>query len=173
MVSRESATTNAHSSDPAPWAIQIDEDHSNMVKFSSGDHLIVILADKMREICGIPELQTTRQTQLTPNHTMGESAASYPAESTTDAVPECSYLPELWDDDAIFASLRAPERDHRLETIDARLGHTFDWAYDDSSTQAGLSKWLQKDSGIFWINGKPASGKSTLMKFLYTDPRRA
>lgn len=31
--------------------IQIDEDHSNMVKFGQGDHRIGIMARKLREIC--------------------------------------------------------------------------------------------------------------------------
>jgi hypothetical protein len=30
---------------------------------------------------------------------------------------------------------------------------------------------LEKRNGIFWIRGKAGSGKSTLMKFLCTDPR--
>lgn len=35
----------------------------------------------------------------------------------------------------------------------------------------GLFRFLREDSGIFWIRGKPGSGKSTLMKFLADDLR--
>jgi hypothetical protein len=56
-----------------------------------------------------------------------------------------------------------------LGQIDENFGHTFDWAYDDSSV--GLTQWLRKGTGIFWISGKPGSGKSTLMKFLLNNPR--
>lgn len=66
----------------------------------------------------------------------------------------------FWNDDEILWSLRAPERDRRLEQIDQKLGDTFNWAYDNTS--AGLSEWLRKGTGIFWIHGKPRSGKSTL-----------
>ncbi|KAI1210492.1 uncharacterized protein F4807DRAFT_68385 [Annulohypoxylon truncatum] len=31
--------------------------------------------------------------------------------------------------------------------------------------------WLQRDSGIFYISGKPGSGKSTLMKYITQHPR--
>ncbi|PQE09098.1 hypothetical protein CJF31_00010536 [Rutstroemia sp. NJR-2017a BVV2] len=32
--------------------------------------------------------------------------------------------------------------------------------------------WLEQSSGIFWVKGKPGSGKSTLMGFLYRDLER-
>ncbi|KAH9207963.1 hypothetical protein DL95DRAFT_239390, partial [Leptodontidium sp. 2 PMI_412] len=32
-------------------------------------------------------------------------------------------------------------------------------------------EWLRSDNSIYWINGKAGSGKSTLMKFVYDDPR--
>jgi NACHT domain len=31
--------------------------------------------------------------------------------------------------------------------------------------------WLKTGSGVYWINGKPGSGKSTLMKHIYDDER--
>ncbi|KAF4460941.1 small s [Fusarium albosuccineum] len=42
-----------------------------------------------------------------------------------------------------------------------------DFAWDD------LSHWLQcsSSSGIYWVSGKAGSGKSTLMKYLYQNPR--
>ncbi len=66
-------------------------------------------------------------------------------------------------------SLVPPERDERLEQIDQNFAHTFNWAYEDPSI--GLSQWLRKGIGIFWISGKPGSGKSTFMKFLLNDCR--
>ena len=32
-----------------------------------------------------------------------------------------------------------------------------------------FSSWLQSNDNIFWIRGKPGSGKSTLMKFIIND----
>lgn len=166
MVSPKSATRNLHNSNP-DLTIQIDENHSNMVKFATGDHRIVIISRKMREICGMAE-PTTEDVLTQPSNNGAPVKKQTPERSRTGTQPEWS-LPGFWNNETILASISAPERDLRLETIDDRLENTLDWAYDDTST--GLTQWLQKGSGVFWIHGKPASGKSTLMKFLYTDPR--
>lgn len=39
----------------------------------------------------------------------------------------------------------------------------------DSYRSSRLRDWLLVESGIFWVMGNPASGKSTLMKYLYTS----
>lgn len=31
--------------------------------------------------------------------------------------------------------------------------------------------WLECDDPVYWVSGKPASGKSTLMKFIASNPR--
>ena len=41
---------------------------------------------------------------------------------------------------------------------------TFQWVFD--SQDIYFADWLKQSSGIYWIAGKPGSGKSTLMKFL-------
>lgn len=158
MVSRESATRNLCHSQPSS-TIQIDKNHSDMVKFGTGDHYIGILASNLDSICSLSESKASISWRI-------GGKAHPPQESKL--LPEWMD-PEFWDDDKILSSLHAPERDRRLEQINHRLGSTFSWVYDDTSV--GLTEWLQKGTGIFWINGKPASGKSTLMKYLYQDPR--
>lgn len=152
-----------------------------MVKFAMGDHRIGIVFNKLASICGNPgtELQQhglARRFTLDEDPTSEREELASPTEGMNEAThhhasvrqPEWK-LAGFWDDDAIMSSLRAPERDRRLEQIDEKLGNTFNWAYDHPST--GLTGWLQRGSGIFWISGKPASGKSTLMKYLYQDRR--
>ncbi len=70
----------------------------------------------------------------------------------------------------ILSSLSFPGINDREEEIAAAFKKTFEWVYDNSET-GGLLSWLNHGSGIFWINGKAASGKSTLMKFIFSDPR--
>ncbi|KAJ5724853.1 hypothetical protein N7493_006581 [Penicillium malachiteum] len=33
-----------------------------------------------------------------------------------------------------------------------------------------FSEWLRRENGIFWVSGKPGSGKSTFMKFVADEP---
>ena len=35
----------------------------------------------------------------------------------------------------------------------------------------GFSQWLRSENGIYWINGKAASGKSCLMRYIFDDAR--
>jgi hypothetical protein len=58
------------------------------------------------------------------------------------------------------------ERQDQIAVAHAR---TFDWVFTDRN--AGFIEWLQSDSGLFWVRGKPGSGKSTLMKCILEDPR--
>lgn len=57
----------------------------------------------------------------------------------------------------------------RLDQIETRFQDTFDWIFDRNDSK--FCDWLQSDSSLFWINGKPGSGKSTLMKFISIDHR--
>lgn len=62
--------------------------------------------------------------------------------------------------------------DHRINSVsEAHLG-TFDWALHPPTGEIeweNLSQWLKFGSGIYWIHGKPGSGKTTLMKYLYDN----
>ncbi|KAK9413454.1 putative NACHT domain-containing protein [Seiridium unicorne] len=107
----------------------INENHSNMVKFSENDPDYNIVVDKLVQI--VAQLKAV--------------AAD------------------------ISQSLDAPKRDFRLEQIEDKFRNTFDWVYDPQ--EPGFNRWLQKGAGLFWINGKPGSGKSTLMKFIFQDSR--
>jgi hypothetical protein len=40
----------------------------------------------------------------------------------------------------------------------------------DSPSPDSFPAWLESDLNLFWISGKPASGKSSLMKFLASNP---
>jgi ATPase family associated with various cellular activities (AAA) len=59
--------------------------------------------------------------------------------------------------------------DGRVGDITNAHTHTFDWAFTDP--RAGFLDWLQGTRSLFWITGKPGSGKSTLMKYLLEDSR--
>jgi len=72
-------------------------------------------------------------------------------------------------------SLHYPEINKRYDTIAEAHKKTFDWIFDNSSTQRGewsnFVDWLENGQGVYWINGKPGSGKSTMMRFIYDNGR--
>ncbi|KAL8791369.1 MAG: hypothetical protein Q9195_005907 [Heterodermia aff. obscurata] len=61
----------------------------------------------------------------------------------------------------------------RILEVRAAYNTTFSWLYDPEVVS--FSNWLRKGDTqhqpIFWIQGKPGSGKSTLMKFAMGDSR--
>jgi hypothetical protein len=73
-------------------------------------------------------------------------------------------------DHSLVKSLRFRRQPERHSLITDAHRETFSWILEPSSTvteATKLRRWLEhKDGGIFWISGKPGSGKSTLMKFI-------
>ena len=65
---------------------------------------------------------------------------------------------------SILESLQFEDMLQRENDITEAFGATCTWAFDAEASP--LSSWLQTDTGVFWISGKPGSGKSTFMKAL-------
>lgn len=89
---------------------------------------------------------------------------------------------DLAKEHAVLNSLAFDCRPVRHEAIAVAHRQTFRWAFgardegtiDASETQClSLGTWLTHGDGIFWISGKPGSGKSTLVKFLSDEPKTA
>ena len=82
----------------------------------------------------------------------------------------------------LLECLKFPTIAERFEEVIEAHPKTFQWIFQElkESVHAGKDKrwsdfpeWLQSGSGIYWINGKAASGKSTLMKYIYMHPDTA
>ncbi|KAI9688281.1 MAG: hypothetical protein M1820_010293 [Bogoriella megaspora] len=104
--------------------------------------------------------------------------------------PEPSGLrPRKFSEKEIMDSLYFPQMENREDEISDAHRTTFEWVFRDSSESKttprklggydphnqpewySLSKWLAKDSNVYWISGKAGSGKSTLMRFISGHPR--
>ncbi|KAM0543994.1 hypothetical protein ACHAPJ_012019 [Fusarium lateritium] len=70
----------------------------------------------------------------------------------------------------ILQALEFREMGEREAKVAKAYQHTFQWIFDDSKGSKNpwdsLIDWLTTGTGIYWINGKAGSGKSTLMKFI-------
>ncbi|KAK7188949.1 hypothetical protein PSPO01_05058 [Paraphaeosphaeria sporulosa] len=78
-------------------------------------------------------------------------------------------------DDAFLNSLYFNTMSQRYDTIIEAHEETYDWIFApeayperDARSQIEFRQWLENGTDVYWISGKPGSGKSTLMKFLAT-----
>jgi hypothetical protein len=84
----------------------------------------------------------------------------------------------------ILHSLQFPTMTHRQLEIAEAHQRTFSWLFHQSNEDepccntskydgrpwSNFVQWLRTGSGVYWINGKPGSGKSTLMRFISENP---
>lgn len=76
----------------------------------------------------------------------------------------------------VLKSLSFEEMTDRGERIPTAYPDTFSWLFGGENSNQPVAvrarqfvQWLQSENNdVFWITGKPASGKSTLMKFIST-----
>jgi hypothetical protein len=65
----------------------------------------------------------------------------------------------------------------RYETVNPAHEQTYGWLFCDPIAEekpwSPFMQWLEGDGGLgcYWISGKAGSGKSTLMKLVFRDPR--
>lgn len=72
----------------------------------------------------------------------------------------------------ILSSLSYEHHLDRYQSITPAHKKTFSWVFHPANTSSEgkrLVQWLRHGQGVFWITGKPGSGKSTMMKFLCDD----
>jgi hypothetical protein len=78
-------------------------------------------------------------------------------------------------DTYVLKSLRYPTMTNRYEKVDEAYPDTFHWIFhdymDSKNKWSSFKEWLSNGAGIYWINGKAGSGKSTLMRFIVDDSR--
>ena len=98
-----------------------------------------------------------------PDDTPTENVASLCVRLVLTAAQRESYL----------HSLRFDQIDARHATIRTAHAKTCRWLLSKSEYQDWLDvSKLSDHHGFLWIKGKPATGKSTIMKFAYTDAKK-
>lgn len=73
----------------------------------------------------------------------------------------------------LLKGLRYPTMTDRYEQVSAAYQQTFSWIFSPSTNEqvpwSNFVDWLEHGSGVYWINDKAGSGKSTLMKYIYNN----
>lgn len=96
-------------------------------------------------------------------------ATSVDVDAVCSKVSEMSPETRVFEREAqVLAKLNYMDRPNRHEKIPEAHFTTFRWSLQETEqTRAEFSKlrhWLRGNDTLFWISGKPGSGKSTLMK---------
>ncbi|KAK8041528.1 hypothetical protein PG994_014535 [Apiospora phragmitis] len=75
-------------------------------------------------------------------------------------------------DNTVLRTLSFESRPARHSSIPEAFATTFKWALHErshginTSSTGYLLKWLREGKNLFWVTGKPGSGKSTFMKYV-------
>lgn len=74
-------------------------------------------------------------------------------------------------DKEVLNKLRFRKMVDRFEDIAAAHKATFQWIFEEDQASkprpwSNFRTWLREGNGIYWLSGKAASGKSTLMKYI-------
>jgi hypothetical protein len=94
-----------------------------------------------------------------------KSASTEASSSTTEVAYKTAA------EDRILESLLFPSISKRYEGVIEAHANTYKWIFLDPRPEdrpwSSFTDWLKNGNGIYWINGKAGSGKSTLMRYLY------
>ncbi|KAI0506530.1 hypothetical protein F5B22DRAFT_445817 [Xylaria bambusicola] len=89
----------------------------------------------------------------------------------------CVNANDIQKQQAILDTLTFESRVVRHQAIPEAHPGTFQWAFstnevdvEERQDEAKLLHWLQEGEGIFWVTGRPGSGKSTFIKHVADSP---
>ena len=74
---------------------------------------------------------------------------------------------------AILESLKFPGMEERYDIVVEAHTKTFSWIFEPDCPEQpwdSFTSWLENTDPIYWIKGKAASGKSTLVRSIYEHP---
>lgn len=137
----------------------MNEDHSNLVKFSEGDANYRGVVDFIQEFC---DVVIAARDQISSSSHRG-LVIDPPDQRKNPSDEESKLLNKL------LRMLDTGYDNSRLLQVKDPYSKTFEWALEN--TDLGYEPWLSVGQGLFHVTGKPGSGKSTLMRYLYFHPR--
>lgn len=121
-----------------------------------------------QEVKDCTQILPSRLMVLMANKSTSESVTNDPAKIRRATLKELA--------NTMKHALWYPELHSREERIVKAHNKTFQWIFDDPQ-QGGeqpwhsFIRWLEGGDGIYWINGKAGSGKSTLINYVKDEER--
>lgn len=153
--------------------LHVDGVHSLQCQLENVQHMVQKLQSesKLRDAALLANYETASQSS--PIEALAMIAG---AENMRDLTSQLSSLAikvgTTASDQMLLRSLHFNAIKSRETQIVPAHAETLKWLLDPSSP-SNLAKWLESQSGVYWISGKPGSGKSTLMKYLVAHPQTA
>ncbi|CAI9629904.1 unnamed protein product [Alternaria burnsii] len=138
---------------------ELISDIDRLVPPRSGGTSHTILARDLQDMSSVRELRKIMYASITDNSELVNIT-----EQAIDAACTKLILDHLW-----FRLID----DRRNNVVEAH-SNTLEWAIRPPASDVAwddLGEWLRSGPDIYWIHGKPGSGKSTLMKFLFHHPQ--
>jgi hypothetical protein len=153
----------------------LDEKVKNLIEnFAQGQIQIqnLIQTDNAKVVATVVAGMAALQQQISSD---GNKTRQHVTDVVTDVQSSVEARRALEEKKSMFLkSLWFDAMNDRKTSIGESYPETFEWIFssEDGALQSKYRTWLSsKDERIFWIKGKPGSGKSTLMKFLQSDKR--
>ncbi|TKA70756.1 hypothetical protein B0A55_08838 [Friedmanniomyces simplex] len=146
----------------------IHKDHIARIT-ASNQTLLAAMARQERSIEDLANVVHTAQLASTANDPVLQANMRAVAAENEVARQRASALERKL---RILSSLHFPEMQMRHSDIRDAYQGTNTWIFDRDSS---FRTWLESSEGIFWVNGKAGSGKSTLIKFIcdHADTERS
>lgn len=153
----------------------INEDHSDMVKFSANEMayrgVLAAISQAMKELL-VAAQQEPESNYMTvaAQETLDACSTELLLERKIKSVGFNDFMdftPAQWLDYyrrvavELQSGLKFEEIGLREADIADAQDDTFSWIVQDEGL--GFKTWLKSTTGLYWIQGKPGSGKSTLM----------
>ena len=127
-------------------------------RVAAGEAKLEVIIDRTRQrICHVVEYEN-RQTRTHFDNSV--------ADLRVDAAETAEQM-------RFLDSLRWPDLNARKSMIKPPHTTTFEWVFNDSIQRPwdSVTHFLGSDGPCYWIQGKPGSGKSCLMKFISENER--
>jgi hypothetical protein len=168
LVDPDSATGHGVKDFPA-FVHPIGRTHSDMVKLTRSDPNTGPIIELLRRVCGLDSIQDGNPDNDRFSSTQSRTVAWSHTEMNTywHQTGESDEKRLLCVLEEFMTALDSSDLDIRQSLIVDRFENTCEWVYQNKA----FVTWLGQECGVFWIYGKPGSGKSTLMKLVHADKR--